>query len=153
MNGWRGVSTLTLLDSQNISSHKSTALLNTHQLPSTFQESDWSVEGESNNWALPSRRFLNHIIFSWVILSGGDQIQIPSFHQEIWEQILLRMWWQLCYLWRPTSLTFIMESDLTQFSKMIILDSCLPRPLPILRVDVTSTLWPADLYTVGQRPP
>lgn len=46
---------------------------------------------------------------------------------------------------------FSMEADLTQiphndYSRL------LPRPLPILRGDVRSTLRPADVYAADQRP-
>ena len=34
---------------------------------------------------------------------------------------------------------------------MMILNSSLPRPLPFLREDVTSTLWPVDLYALSVR--
>lgn len=30
-------------------------------------------------------------------------------------------------------------------------DSFLPRPLPVLRIDVITTLWPAYLHAIGQR--
>lgn len=49
-------------------------------------------------------------------------------------------WRPFCSLWRQTS---------PKLSR-VIPDSFLPRPLPILRGEVTCTLWPADLYAQSE---
>ena len=43
------------------------------------------------------------------------------------------------------------EANLTQRTQNDCQDSSLTRPLPIFRRNVTCTVWPADLYGIGQR--